>query len=453
MSSIISTTRKILSVILFRMKRILIGVFFLLPFLGKSQSLYFPPLIGNTWDTLSPASLGWCQPEIDSLIDYLDANNTKAFILLKDGKIVIEKYFGTFTIDSVWYWASAGKTLTGFTVGIAQQEGFLSIQDTTSNYLGTGWTDCPPLKEEKITIRNQLTMTSGLDDGVLDPYCTLDTCLEYLADAGTRWAYHNGPYTLLDSVIESATGQSLNNYLNQKVKTPTGMTGAFFPSGYNNLFISKPRSMARFGLLMLNQGNWNGNQILTDTSYFQQMVNSSQTLNPSYGFLTWLNGKSSFMAPGLQFNFPGSINPNAPNDMYAALGKDGQIINVVPSQNLVYIRMGNAPGAGEVPITFNDTVWIKLNAVMCNTSSLAGIDDKNNISIFPNPSEDIVFIKFPDHKKYHLQLREVTGRLIQAYDNLNSESQISTDGLRSGIYLLQFTNDNGFFYTQKVLVE
>ena len=366
---------------------------------------------------------------------------------------MIEKYFGTFTMDSAWYWASAGKTLTGFTVGIAQQEGFLSIQDTTSDYLGTGWTVCPPLKEEKITIRDQLTMTSGLDDGVPDHYCTLDTCLQYLADAGTRWAYHNGPYTLLDSVIVSATGQSLNSYFTQKVKNPTGMTGAFFPSGYNNLFISKPRSMARFGLLMLNQGNWNGNQILADTGYFQQMVNSSQTLNPSYGYLTWLNGKSSFMVPGLQFNFPGSFCPNAPSDMIAALGKDGQIINIVPSQNLVYIRMGNAPGAGEVPITFNDTVWIKLNQVMCNATALQNNFENQSISIFPNPTQDLLHIKFSDQKIYQLKLLDVAGRILKVYDNLNTATQISTSSLRNGLYILQFTNDYGFFYTQKVLVE
>jgi CubicO group peptidase (beta-lactamase class C family) len=433
-------------------KRIVILILLLIPSIGKSQSIYFPPQLGNTWDTLSPASLGWCEPQIDSLLDYLEAKNSKAFILLKDGKIVIEKYFGTFTIDSVWYWASAGKTLTGFTVGIAQQEGLLSIQDTTSDYLGTGWTVCPPLKEEKITIRNQLTMTSGLDDGVPDYYCTLDSCLQYLADAGTRWAYHNGPYTLLDSVIESATGQSLNSYFTQKVKNSTGMTGAFIPSGYNNVFFSKPRSMARFGLLMLSQGNWNGNQILTDTNYYQQMVSSSQTLNPSYGYLIWLNGKSSFMVPGLQFNFPGSFSPNAPSDMIAALGKDGQIINIVPSQNLVYIRMGNAPGAGEVPITFNDTLWIKLNAVMCNTTSLTSIYNKKVISIFPNPTSNVLHIKFSDQKNYQLKLLDVAGRILKVYDNLNTETQISTNSLRNGIYLLQFTNEEGFICTQRVVV-
>ena len=181
------------------------------------------------------------------MYDLLEDSNTKVFIMLKDGKIVLEKYFGTFVQDSVWYWASAGKSLTSFLVGLAQEEGFLTISDTTASYLGDGWTACTAEEEEKITIRHQLTMTSGLDDYVPEPFCTLDTCLQYKADAGTRWAYHNGPYTLLDDVMEAATGQTLNSYFNQKVRIPTGITGIFLPSGYNNVFYSKPRSMARYG--------------------------------------------------------------------------------------------------------------------------------------------------------------------------------------------------------------
>jgi CubicO group peptidase (beta-lactamase class C family) len=224
------------------MKKLLLLLTLSLPLTLFTQTLYFPPTVGSTWDTLSLASQGWCQTKVDSLYDYLEVSNSKAFILLKDGKIVLEKYFGTFTQDSLWYWASAGKTLTGFTVGIAQQEGHLSIEDTTSDHIGVGWTSATPQQEEKITIRHQLTMTSGLDElAAGDPNCTLPSCLPYLADAGTRWAYHTGVYTLLDSVIESATGMTLNGYINQKIKIPTGMTGAFFPSGYNNLFVSKPR--------------------------------------------------------------------------------------------------------------------------------------------------------------------------------------------------------------------
>ena len=171
-----------------------------------AQSLYFPPLNSAAgWDTISPASFGWCADEIEALYDYLEQQDTKGFIVLKDGKIVLEKYFGNFTQDSLWYWASAGKTLTAFLVGKAQEESLLSLTDPTSAYLGAGWTTCTPEQEEKITIWNQLTMTSGLDDGVPENHCTLDTCLNYLADAGTRWAYHNAPYTLLDDVKQHCT--------------------------------------------------------------------------------------------------------------------------------------------------------------------------------------------------------------------------------------------------------
>jgi len=190
--------------------------FFLFVVTARAQSLYFPPATGNTWDTVSPASLGWCQDKIDTLIDYLQTSNSKAFIVLKDGKIAIEHYFGTFTADSVWYWASAGKSLTGFTVGLVHQSGVLQLNDLTSQYLGPGWTSETPTQENLITIRHQLTMTTGLDDGVPDNACTSVSCLQYLADAGTRWAYHNAPYTLLDTVIRVATGQTLNTYVAQK---------------------------------------------------------------------------------------------------------------------------------------------------------------------------------------------------------------------------------------------
>lgn len=434
------------------MKKIfLLFSFFLLFHSAKSQNLYFPPLLGSTWDTLSPTSLGWCTPMIDTLIDYLGSNDSKAFILLKDGKIVIEHYYGTFTKDSLWYWASAAKTLTAFTVGIAQQEGLLSIQDTSSDYMGVGWTDCPLLKEQKITIRNQLTMTTGLDDGVADNHCTLDTCLQYLADAGTRWAYHNAPYTLLDSVLESATGQSLNSYINAKIKVPTGMNGLFVPSGYDNLFVSTPRSMARFGLMILNHGNWNGTQIMTDTAYFNQMVNTTQNLNPSYGYLWWLNGKSSFMAPGFQFSFPGPINPNGPSDLIMALGKNGQMLNVVPSMNLVYLRMGNAPASGDVPIALNDSVWGLLNQIMCNTTALSEVVSPE-FNVFPNPVKNTMQIRTAE-SDYSIQLFSLDGRLSMERLGLSGDALVSVDALEPGVYILRFTNAKGYVQIKKILME
>lgn len=330
-----------------------------------TNALYFPPVAGTEWQSSSTASLGWNEGLVPDLYTYLQTKGTKAFIVLKDGKMVFEKYFGTFTADSIWYWASAGKTMTAMLVGIAQQEGLLNINNKSSQYLGTGWTSLSLAKENLITVKNQLTMTTGLDDGVADSDCTTPACLVYKADAGTRWAYHNAPYTLLDKVVENATGMTYNNYFQQKIRNTIGMNGLWIKTGFNNVYYSNPRSMARFGLLLLNKGKWDQTSILSDTSYFTAQVNSSQNLNPSYGYLTWLNGKSSYMLPGLQFNFSGMLVPNAPPDMYSALGKNDQKIYVVPSQKIVVIRMGESAGNVQLALSsFDNELWGKLKPII-----------------------------------------------------------------------------------------
>ena len=75
--------------------------------------------------------------------------------------------------------------------GIAQQEEFLSVTDATSNYLGEGWSSLTIDQELSITIKNQLTMTTGLDYNVEDAFCTDPECLIYLNDIDTTWYYHN----------------------------------------------------------------------------------------------------------------------------------------------------------------------------------------------------------------------------------------------------------------------
>ncbi|MCC6721557.1 MAG: serine hydrolase [Bacteroidia bacterium] len=407
--------------------------------ISKAQSLYFPPIGNNSWDTISPSRLGWCNEKIDSLMNFLEKKNTKAFLILKDGKIVIEKYFGTFKQDSIWYWASAGKTLTAFATGIAKQEGYIKLNDTSSKYLGNNWTSCNIADENKITVWHQLTMTTGLDDGVADPYCTLPSCMKYKANAGSRWAYHNAPYTMLDKVIESATGKNLNLYLYQKLILPIGMSGLFVKSGYNNIFMSNARTMARFGLLILNKGNWNGNKIMTDTTYYREMTNTSQNLNLSYGYLWWLNGKKSFMVPGLQYAFNFYLLPSAPSDLIAALGKNGQFINVVPSQNLVLIRMGNAPGSKEVPIEFNDSIWQRINTLKCNLT-INNLNYQNEIKISPNPfSSKIAIENLPKNVK--IKIVSYEGKTLFEGKDLNN---FSLEILNEGLYFFEFQNLDTF---------
>lgn len=334
-----------------------------------AEGLYFPPVNAANWDTVSPASLGWNEANIPDLLNFLSTNNSRAFMVLKDGRIAIEAYFGndltgtTFGNVSNWYWASAGKTLTSALIGIAESQGKVNLQAKSSTYLGVGWTSLAQAQEDQITVLNQLTMTTGLDDGVADPDCTDKSCLIFKAAPGTRWAYHNAAYTLLDGVIAAGTGQTLNNYLNSQLRNVIGMDGTYIKSGYNNVFYSTPRSMARFGLLLLNHGNWGQAPVIPE-AYVATMIVNSQTLNQSYGYLTWLNGKTSFMVPGSQLVIPGPLSPSAPGDMFAAMGKNGQLINVVPSQGLVVIRMGDAPDSSIVPFTFQEELWKRLSTVI-----------------------------------------------------------------------------------------
>jgi len=335
-----------------------------------SGALYFPPIGSTAWETTSPESLGWNTSAINDLYSFLESTNTRAFIVLKNGRIVLEKYFGKqvngnpFNSGSLWYWASAGKTLTATLTGIAQQEGYLQIEKPSGNYLGVGWSSLTPAQENLVTVRHHLTMTTGLDDGVADPFCTDKSCLVYKAPAGTRWAYHNAPYTILDRIIAGATRQNFDSYFNSRIRDKIGMDGLWLKVDYNNVYYSTARSMARFGLLALNNFKWGDSLILKDALYGNAMVNTSQSLNLSYGYLWWLNGKASFMSPGSQLVLPSSISPNAPADMYAAMGKNGQYINVVPAQKIVMIRMGDNPDNSLVPYTYQNQIWEKLNAVI-----------------------------------------------------------------------------------------
>jgi len=396
------------------------------------QSLYFPPIGPGTWDTLSPASLGWCPDRIDSLIDFVGARNTKAFLILKDGKIVIEHYYGTFTQDSLWYWASAGKTLTAMLTGIAQEEGYLEIDQPSSTYLGTGWTSCTPQQEALITVRDQLTMTSGLDEGVADVDCTDPACLHYLADAGTRWAYHNAPYTLLDDVIANATGTSFGNYFNTRLRNRIGMDGLWLPLGYNNVYFSRARAMARYGLLALNRGIWSTDTVLHDTAYFTAMTTPSQGLNESYGYLWWLNGQPTYMLPGLQFAFQGPAMPDAPVDMVCGLGKNDQLLNVVPSRNMVVVRMGNeAYGALSVATIFNNEIWQLIEQLPCATGVVAH-GTSAGWELYPNPAKEVVHLILPPGRdRSAVELRDAMGRSVPVRWTGDG---IDVSGLDRGLY-------------------
>jgi CubicO group peptidase (beta-lactamase class C family) len=406
--------------------------------------LYFPPLTTNAWDTISPKTLGWCVDRTDSLYKLLEQNKTKAFIILKDGKIVVEKYFGTFTADSAWYWASAGKTITATLIGIAQQQGLLNINDISSKYLGKGWTSCPPEKEDLIRIKHQLTMTTGLDYLVPDWDCSDSACLKYKADAGTQWFYHNATYLLLQNVLEAASGKTLQQYTSQQLGVKMGLSGLW----YDGVFYSKPRAMARFGLLMLNQGIWNGDTILKDRSYYTAMMNTSQSLNESYGYLWWLNGKNSFKLPASTQTYFGPLCKQAPVDMVSGLGKNDQKVYVIPSNNLVIVRMGEAAlDNSPVPVIFDTLLWSELNKLMEveYTNIKTDPNIKDEINIWPNPAKkELNYTIGLQHQPLTVYLHNKNGQLVyeETYRYPMLQGQIDISNFSDFIYTIRFTSNH-----------
>lgn len=145
--------------------------------------------------------------------------------MLYNGRLVIDAYFNGHNKSSLWYLASAGKTLTSTISRIAQDEGLIDINNKVSDYLGTGWTSAPIDKEDLITCKHLLSMNSGLDDSLGDDVSP--TNLQYIADAGTRWAYNN-MYVKMQDVIAEASNNTWTSYFNTKLKDRIGMEGGWF---------------------------------------------------------------------------------------------------------------------------------------------------------------------------------------------------------------------------------
>jgi hypothetical protein len=102
------------------------------------ETAHFPPLTGTSWTTKSLKSLGWKQEAVQPLLDYLELKNSKSFIILVNGH----------SATANWYWASAGKILTATLTGIAEQEGYVKIDNKVLDYIGASWTSLPSNKKK-----------------------------------------------------------------------------------------------------------------------------------------------------------------------------------------------------------------------------------------------------------------------------------------------------------------
>jgi len=279
--------------------------------------------------------------------------NTKAIVVLHDGRLVAERYAPGYGPDTPIWAHSLTKSLTHALIGILVREGKLRLDQPAPI---PAWRHAGD-PHGAVTVDQLLRMDSGLPfdetDGVVNPLTRMAFLTRDMAGyaagtplahpPGTHWAYGNLDYMLLGRVVTDAAGGSAvdaERYARRELFAPLGMahtviqadaTGSL--AGFGGSY-GTARDFARFGQLYLDDGVVDGRRILPAgwVAY-----SHSQTLDTGYGAGFWLNIKHDTRVP--VWNAPWGM-PQLPRDMYYARGAFGQYVVIVPSEKLVVVRMG-----------------------------------------------------------------------------------------------------------------
>ncbi len=324
----------------------------------------YPPAAG--WATVAPASVGWDPARLQAALDFAGQRSSQAMVVAVGGRVIAQQAWGVdlgFARDI----ASVQKSVTALLVGNLAAAGQISVTEPVVTYLGPGWSRATRAQEAEITVRHLLTMTSGLTNAL-----TFETA------PGTRWRYNTNAYQQLPRLIEAVTGKAIDAVTRAELFDPIGASTASrwrerrgvgqFATDPNSrriqgLLMTAP-DMARVGLLVARGGEWDGRAVLRDRAYLAAALASSQDLNPSYGYLWWLNGKATHVLPGPPVRRPGPLIPTAPADVVAALGKDDQKIYVSRSLDLVVTRIGGNGGTVSFDALsgFDTELWRRIAA-------------------------------------------------------------------------------------------
>jgi CubicO group peptidase (beta-lactamase class C family) len=333
-------------------------------FAVDTATSYFPaPAAKAVWEKILPADAGYDAAKLNEALDFARTQRSSGVVILYRGKILAEGYWNPDELpadgqkanakkqagysmrvigrdaagQAIEDVASAQKSVSAILAGLAQERGLLKISDPVKKHLGEGWSKATAEQEAAITIRHLLTMTSGLDEG-----------LQFEAPAGTRWFYNSTAYARVLMCTAAAAKLDRNDLTKQWLTGPIGMADSRWAerpisagvNAINNVGLATTaRDLARFGVLIMNNGDWNGQTIIKDKQFLHDALHPSQDLNPSYGYLWWLNGQPKVMR-GRQL-VDGPLIPTAPPDLVAALGAFQRKLYVVPSQQLIVTRLGD----------------------------------------------------------------------------------------------------------------
>ncbi|UUZ80418.1 beta-lactamase family protein [Paenibacillus sp. P26] len=277
---------------------------------------------------------------------------TQAIVVVKDGKIVAERYAPGIGVDTQLLGFSATKSVTNALIGILVRQGKLNVDQPAP--IAAWQNEKDPRR--MITTDELLRQTSGLalkeTSTGFDPasrmiFLERDMAgfaekAKLVATPGTQWAYTDGNFILLSRIIRDAIGGHASNvrqFAQRELFGPTGMnhvTLEFDATGTPNgamSMLASARGWARFGLLYLNDGVVGTDRILPKGWV---KYSSSQTLDTGYGAGFWINLAASGKAP---YGLPWGM-PHVPDDAFFAMGNMGQHVVIVPSQHLVVVRLG-----------------------------------------------------------------------------------------------------------------
>jgi CubicO group peptidase (beta-lactamase class C family) len=280
---------------------------------------------------------------------------TRALIVVYDGRLVAERYAAGFRADMPLLGWSMAKSVTNALIGILVQKGLLNIQDPAPVPEWSGRND----PRRRITIDQLLRMSSGLKfDETYKPLHGVTRMLYRSSDFAAfaaaqpleteperKWYYSSGTANILAGVVRRTiekSGDEPAAFMRRHLFDKIGMTSAVFETDPSGTFVGSsylhatPRDWARFGLLYLQDGIWNGERLLPEGWVRYSATPTPPAPQGKYGAHFWLNAG----APGDTAN---RAWPRVPADAFYADGYQGQRVVIIPSRKVVVVRFGLTP--------------------------------------------------------------------------------------------------------------
>ena len=282
--------------------------------------------------------------------------DTRAVIVIHKGQIIAEKYAEPFTADMPQLGWSMTKTVTAALTGILAADGLLHL-DSTANI--PEWQEQGDLRRY-ITINHLMQMSSGLEysevytagsmsDVILMLYTTGDTAAYTINkplahEPGSTFYYSSGTTNIISQLNRKVFNnyQSYFNFPQERLFAKLGMNSVVMEADASGTFVGSsymyatPRDWAKFGLLYLQDGVWNGERILPEGWVEYSLTPAESTVQGNYGAQIWLNA-------GSPVNPDDRPMPQFPGHMFYLSGFEGQNIVVLPDQELIVLRMGYTP--------------------------------------------------------------------------------------------------------------